>query len=192
MPTSDPVAAHRCYIHQDGEALPEVFLHEHHKTPRAYGGKEGDNLVWLCVPCHDLLHRLATMQMSGKGGKVQDYLELYLPLDLKARERFKELIQDVTQARLAFEEKALEEDDTINLNLTIPKTLHGMLKTASMDFTKPNGRKMGLYAFCVASLKRTAVEHLFGESGASPLSQPTKTELYKAKTNKAPTLKRLK
>lgn len=162
MPHSDEEIA-RCFIHQNEDPKPVVFMHEHHRSPKAWGGgNEDDNLVWLCSGCHDIVHRLATFTMSGKGGLAQDYLELYLPYDLRARERVKELVQEVIQTRAAFDDKALSADDTVLLTLKIPRTLHSMLKTLSMDKVRPNGRKFGLAAYAISILKNHVMQQMYG------------------------------
>jgi hypothetical protein len=130
------------------------------------------------------------MKMSGKAGLVEDYLDSYLEYNITAKAKFLELIENVVKARLAFDEKTLEGDDTITLNLEIPRTLHKMLKTASMDYTKANGRPMGLYAFCVAALKRIASERLFGAASTTPHDQPSNSELFDARSPSKPALKR--
>lgn len=177
-----------CYIHRDDPPQPIVFMHEHHRTPRAFGGTdEGGNLVWLCVGCHDLLHRLATLTMSGKKGLAEDYLEQYLSTDLRARELLKELVQEVIQARLQFDEKALEAEDEKTVQLKIPVTLHSMLKTLAGDFSKRNGRPMGLYAFMQAGLKQFAMSQMFGTElkTLNAGEAPDVKALYDLKTGKS-------
>ena len=167
------MSKHICFIHKNNGPIDVVFLHEHHRTPRAFGGTDDeDNLIWLCVPCHDLLHRLATMSMHGKRGLVEDVIAQYLPGDLNAQEKFKVLIHEVIQAKLAFAEKADDPDDTILMNLKIPKQVHSILKTCSMDHQHPNGRNMGLYSFTIKVLTQFAQNQLFGASSTPPLTGP--------------------
>ena len=163
---------HICYIHQSNGPIDVVFLHEHHRTPRAFGGTDdADNLIWLCVPCHDLLHRAATMSMHGKRGLVDDVIDQYLPGDLAAQQKFKTLLHEVIKAKVAFMEKAEDSDDTILMNLKIPKQVHSILKTCSMDYSHSNGRSMGLYAFATKILTKFAISQLFGDSPFPPLSE---------------------
>jgi len=160
---------HICFIHQSNGPIDVVFLHEHHRTPRAFGGTDDeDNLIWLCVPCHDLLHRTAVMSMHGKRGLVDDVIDQYLPGDLNAQQKFKTLLHEVIQAKTAFMEKAEDPEDTVLMNLKIPKQVHSVLKTCSMDHQHPNGRNMGLYAFTTKILTQFALNQLFGESSAPP------------------------
>lgn len=168
-------------------------MHEHHRNPRAFGGgNETENLVWLCTSCHTLLHRLAPMFMSGKAGLVNDYIEQYLPDDPQARVLFKDLIQDVVKASIAFGDKELDKDDLVTMQIKIPRTLHSLLKTIAMDFTHKSGRPMGLYSLCVAALKKFAMTEMFGFTNQQVdiVEQPDKEDLYEARTSRPPTFKR--
>jgi len=136
------------------------------------------------------------MVTSGKAALAQDHIEQYLPFDIRARGRLNTLVQEVVQARTAFEDKLLDEDDTVLLTLKIPRTLHTMLKTLSMDHVRSNGRRIGLYAFATAILKRYVMDHL---QGTAPLTEsnkvindPSKKDLYNLKTSPPIELRRFK
>ena len=160
---------HKCHIHKSNGPVDIVFLHEHHRTPRAFGGgDEEDNLIWLCVLCHDLLHRLATMSMHGKRGQVDDLIDQYLPGALASQKEFRTILNEILQAKLAFMEKAEDPDDTVLMSLKLPKQVHSVLKTCSMDHQHSNGRNMGLYAFTVKVLTQYAMAQLFGQAEAPP------------------------
>lgn len=136
------------------------------------------------------------MVTSSKAALAQDHIEQYLPFDIRARERLNTLVQEVVQAKAAFEDKLLDEDDTILLTLKIPRTLHSMLKTLSMDHVRSNGRRIGLYAFTTAILKRYVMDHLHGTAPlADPdkvVNEPSKKDLYDFKTSPSTELKRFK
>jgi hypothetical protein len=155
---SDDVAS--CWVHRQ-KTVPLLFLHEHHKHPQAYGGEDDPtNLIWLCTECHDLLHRLATMNTSGRGGEVQDALSLYLPEYPAARERLSELIHNVLEAKAAFgSELATGEasDTPIDLTVTISRSIHAKLKALSQDWVHQSGRRSGLAAYAAAVLTAHAL-----------------------------------
>jgi hypothetical protein len=132
------------------------------------------------------------MWMSGKTGQVEDYIEQYLPNDIRARELYKELVQDVVKACAEFREKDLAEDDLITMQIKIPRTLHSLLKTIAMNFTHKSGRRMGLYSLCVAALKKFAMEEMFGmaDRQVDVTDQPDQKELYNVRTARPPDLKR--
>lgn len=122
---------------------------------------------------------------------MDDYIELHLPNDLSAQERFRELIHDVVIAKAAFEERVDGEDDMVLVTLRIPKSLHSLLKTLSMNYTKKNGRKLGLYAFMQAGLKKFALDQLATTPvPVTPEDQPSKKDLWNLKKRKPPKLKR--
>lgn len=124
-----------------------VFLCEHHRHPRAYGGADDpENLVWLCSGCHDLMHRLATMVAAGKAGVAQDFMMLYLPADPAARERLNTLVKEVLKAKLEFGVSATE-DDLVLLSVKVPRSVHARLKTLSSEYKHASGRKVGVATY---------------------------------------------
>ena len=161
-----------CYVHQDAP-VSLLFLHEHHKHPQAYGGSDDPaNLIYLCTGCHDLLHRLATMLMSGKGGQVSDALSLYLPNSPAARERLLGLVREVVRAKASFRAELASAEDPddaapIDVTLSLPRTIHAALKTMSQDYVHRSGRKSGLAAYLVAVLT-----HHANSGGAVAEAQP--------------------
>ena len=122
---------------------------------------------------------------------VDDFVELHLPNDLKSQQRLKELIHEVVIAKTAFEEKADSEDDMVMVTLRIPKSLHSLLKTLSMNYTHKSGRKMGLYAFMQAGLRKFALDQLTTAPVTISAETPeTRKELWNLKKRKPPKLKR--
>lgn len=63
------------------------------------------------------------MVSAGKGGPASDLLELFLPNNVSARERFKELVKDVVAARQEFEDaiKTGMEGDEVTMTLKVPR-----------------------------------------------------------------------
>jgi hypothetical protein len=49
----------------DSGGHPTIQRHAHHIIPRAYGGADGP-LTQVCLPCHDLLHKVANKMIHGK------------------------------------------------------------------------------------------------------------------------------
>lgn len=150
----------QCWVHRQ-ETVSVLFLHEHHKRPQAYGGEDDPgNLIWLCTGCHDLLHRLATMSSSGRGGEVQDALSTYLPEYPAARERLGELVRLVVEAKLTHSAELAtgEADDTlVEATVQFSRTVQAKLKALSQDWVHSSGRRGGLSAYLAAVLTHHAL-----------------------------------
>jgi hypothetical protein len=110
-----------CYVHQG--VIQREFAHEHHKKPRAAGGDDSkDNLVWLCPSCHDNMHRIATMLLSGNREKA-DSLAHNGYKNVRARRRLFELSEYVAaamQRKRDGEEDAIPELQRVTMDLPVP------------------------------------------------------------------------
>ena len=165
-----------CWVHRIGDPVDVVFLCEHHRQPRAFGGdNDPENLIWLCSGCHDILHRLATMKAARKAGLVQDFLSLYLPSSPAARERLETLVSEVLKAKLASSNTAVLQDDQVLLTLKVPRSVHSKLKTLSMDYLHASGRKVGLAAYAAFVL----YQHTLATQGSVLPQGSTTTSVQK-------------
>lgn len=156
---SDRIQIASCYVHKSAP-VDVRLLHEHHKQPKGYGGgEEGENKVWLCGSCHTVLHNLAHYISSGKQGLASDLAMQYQTmqnLSPAGRIRLLELANFVAQAMKAYVPDLDEEseEDTVIMQLHVPRRLHKMLKAEASKYIHPkSGRQMGLYAYTLMVLQ---------------------------------------
>lgn len=144
-----------CYVHQ-GAPVDTRLLHEHHKHPKGYGGSDDpDNLIWLCGSCHDLVHRLANYLRSKKIGLVSDLAYQYQTsqnLSPAGKQRLLELAKVAALSMDEFDPELMEldEEDTVLVQLPIPRSIHTQAKQLAAQYKNPGGkRQMGLYRYLV-------------------------------------------
>lgn len=66
LTTKDRRTCYTCErLFADCGGHPTIQRHAHHIIPRAYGGVDGP-LTQVCLPCHDLLHKIANKMIHGK------------------------------------------------------------------------------------------------------------------------------
>ena len=157
MAKADKLHYAPCYVH-GGEAVDTRLLHEHHKVPQGYGGKdEPSNRVWLCGSCHDHLHRLAQYLLSGKQGLASDLAVQIFPAMPAARQRLQELAKTAAKAQQEYVPHfgdTEEEDDVVIVALHMPRSLHAQLKTLASNHSNKNSkRRVGLYRYIMTVLR---------------------------------------
>lgn len=152
----------QCHIH-GGQQVGRDLLVEHHKWPTGFGGPDvADNIILICASCHDLLHKIAEALYHKKMGKASDLANQYLPNDPRRRELLMELSNLVAAKKREYYERnpdAVPEDPDeveereIVVSLSIPESLHQRLKIKAADARHGNGRKVGLYRYCIEVLR---------------------------------------
>jgi len=136
-----------CYICK--QLKPRKLAHEHHKVPRAAGGKDTkDNLVYLCPTCHDNLHRFAEMISNGKSSEAVDLatLEYKAPA---VRSRSMKLAQLVAKS---FAIPGLDERAETEVRVTLPTELVKRLRVLASEHPGDRGRPLGVPKFAALIL----------------------------------------
>jgi hypothetical protein len=136
----------------------------HHVHPEGYGGDDGpENRIHICASCHDVLHKIAEAFYAGKMGKGQDLAQQYLPNEPAKRTRLLQLSNKASQAKkewLARTGGVPDIDDTeetVSVQLDVPKGLHHRLKTLAYSHSHRDGRRTGLYKYILEVLKNHAL-----------------------------------
>lgn len=136
------VAIVTCYVCKQHK--PRKLAHEHHKIPRAAGGKDSkDNLCYLCPTCHDNLHRFAEMMTGGKANDAVDLANLEYPAPAP-RQRSMELAKLVAQS---FASPGLAPDDSVTISVSLPRELVNRLRVLASEHPGEKGRQLGVPKF---------------------------------------------
>jgi hypothetical protein len=112
------------------------------------------------------------MSASGKSGAAEDYMELYLPNSVAARERLKTLVSEVVAAKQNYEEVVKSDHDTVKMGLDLPRYIHSGLKALAMGCKHAkSGRSVGLYAYAIKVLEDHVLNKGFSASPAKENQQ---------------------
>jgi len=161
----------RCHVH-GGNPVDIRLLHEHHIKPKGYGGEDtGENLIWLCASCHDLVHRMSHMYTTEKRGIANDLAVQYLPGSPAARKRLQVLVAEVANSMKDYvpELEDGDEDDTVIVTLHLPRKVHHRLKTCAADHS------MGLYKYIYRVLKNNVTVQLHSAGTHSDTTKKYRT-----------------
>lgn len=121
-----------CFVCQVQEPL--ATAHDHHRTPRAFGGTDDkNNRVWLCASCHTRLHRVQEFIVQGKNASAYELCQSIFPAKAKAREELWTLAHEAATAEQevqgAFE---LHRTSTV-VNLKVDADVWSALKAMALD-----------------------------------------------------------
>jgi hypothetical protein len=139
--------AYDCYICT--EPVPFTLEVSHHKIPRAYGGKDGENEVDICTRCHDVLHRVALMLRNPtKSGLVRDTLKTVYN-DNKAIATVIDLAQTINKYALAKKEFQLDNQIEIEevVQFSLPAVYKAKLRLLANETVDGKGRRLGVQRF---------------------------------------------
>jgi len=134
-----------CFVH--GQQFPKQTCEQHHLTPRASGGQDQDNLVWLCANCHTLVHRCAQLYAVKKHGVANDIIEQAYPFPA-TRERFHRVMQEIINASVIAEDFQLGKDRA-SCVVSLDHDVYAKLKTLARE-KKENGRSVGVSRYVEA------------------------------------------
>jgi hypothetical protein len=128
------------------KTFPMSLNHEHHKIPKALGGKDTqDNLAQLDNACHNNLHAIAYMLVNQKRrAEIEPTLIAIFPKDLNAQKRMFHLSQLVAREMLLKKEIRKEPDTEIRTSVELPSRYLELIKLAGYDMPHKNGRKAGV------------------------------------------------
>ena len=127
-----------CYI--DGQKLARDLAEEHHVTPQAAHGTDGQT-VFLCAGCHSTIHTLAN---KLKAGKQSIYLDLLSQgfTSVSQRKRAQYLIQEISRA-LALKAAGELPPTDHKVNLILEHEVFIGLQSVARRY-KHKGRPLGL------------------------------------------------
>ncbi len=128
--------------------FPVEFKNKHHKIPLSSGGvDEPENMEYLCVGCHQVLHAIARMLGNPKkAALVDDAIHFYYPSS-DQQSHCRELAHLIVKYKNYQKEGLLDLTDKLMLvPIELPILYHTALRTLANEHRDPgsNRRKMGM------------------------------------------------
>lgn len=126
--------------------FPEALRHEHHKVPKALGGRDTpDNLAELCNADHMHLHAIAYMLINPKRRhEVEPVAASIHPNDPAAIRRLLEFAQLVAREMVLRKEIRKEAGQEIRAVVELPARYMELLRLAGIDQPHKSGRAAGV------------------------------------------------
>lgn len=113
---------------------PLATAHDHHVTPRAFGGTDDTgNRVWLCASCHARLHRIQEFIVQGKQASAYELCASIFPSNAGARSKLWSFANEAAAAEKEVEGVFDSHRTTTKVSFVIDKDVWERIKGVAKE-----------------------------------------------------------